>query len=175
MKNTERKNKKRTYQYLLLFVILAIFSYRYGISPTISLYNQNNLLKQRIETSSNPNNVNSLKQKIDSLEKSISIIDTSSVEFQHKIMEESTKLCEKNNCRLVKMPKGILSNSNNYLLETYTITLQGSFFKLLLILDEWEKTIGHLISVKFEYVSDKYFQTDKLLLILYIQKINKNE
>lgn len=176
MKIKDKKILKKTYQLLALLLLLCIVIYKFGISNTHALYQENNKLQTQINSASkNPNGVSSLKQKVDSLEASMAIVNIDTVRFQHKIIEECTRLCVKNNCSLVKMPKTIQSSSNNYLVETYMLSIKGSYFNLMHILDEWEKIFGHLASVKFEYLNDNNLESKKLILTIYIQNINKNE
>ena len=176
MKKKEKYILKKTYQLLALLLLLCIVIYKLGIKKTKNLYQENKKLQIQISSASkNPNGVASLKQKMDSLEASMSLVSTDSIRFQHKIIEECTRLCVKNNCSLVKMPKTIQSSSNDYLIETYMLSIKGSYFNLMHILDEWEKTFGHLASAKFEYLNDNNSESKKLILTIYIQKINKNE
>ncbi|MCD6067955.1 MAG: hypothetical protein K0S33_2781 [Bacteroidetes bacterium] len=174
--------KGMTYQRklrLLLPVAIAalLFVYLFGLKKTFATRSDIRDKKEKLALSKDVNAKMSLvKAKLNSIDNMIGQKPDSSKKVIDIILEDVTTYCNNEGCTLKEIPEMHHAEDKNFRIETYFITVEGDYRKLLnlvYLLEQKKKSGGRLSSCTL--YTRKNNQTKKLSLesTLYIQQYDK--
>ncbi|MCG8391456.1 MAG: hypothetical protein MI745_00070 [Pseudomonadales bacterium] len=155
----------------IIFILVWILT----ISKTINLSKENKQVEKKLEKlESAPQQVSSLEQQLTQLDQLIGSAskDIGGDKIFRTLTEEISK---KSSIKIIDFPFQSVFENNNYVVNTYMITLQGAFFDLLKILNlsEQDKRIGKIVSVEYKVKKDLKTKQKRLTMVLYVQTYTK--
>lgn len=156
------------------FVFLLII-YFGSIKKTIALYNSCSELKEQLTSIVDaPKQIAFYQKKQKETENKVGTI-SSQGNSHEKILEKCGQYCLKNNLTLRDYPSSFEFKTQNYLIETSSIEIEGGFINLLKLLHnlELDKGLGLISSVSFEAIKDNESNKKVLFEKIYIQNIIK--
>jgi hypothetical protein len=174
--------KGMTYQRKLRLLLPAaglalLFVYLFGLRKTIAARSDVQEKKAKLALSKDINNKMGLvKAKLNSIDNMIGQKPDSSKKVIDIILEDVTTYCNNEGCTLKEIPETHHAEDKNFSIETYFITVEGNYKKLLnlvYLLEQKKKSGGRLSSCTL--YTRKNNQTKKLSLesTLFIQQYDK--
>ncbi|MDP2384979.1 MAG: hypothetical protein Q8M29_01290 [Bacteroidota bacterium] len=174
--------KDLTYQKKLkllapLAIVALLLVYFLGIKKTISLRSEIKEKQEKlIQAKDIDTKVSLIRSKLKKIDNLIGSDMDSSSKVIDVILEDITTYCSEQGCTLRDIPLMHEASDNNFDIETYFITVEGSYKQLLnlvYLLEQKKKSGGRLSSCLL--YSKKNNATKKLSLeaTLYIQQYNK--
>lgn len=171
----KRYTYKQKWQFLLAgSLIFLLIVYLAAIQKTIALYQVNQDLKEQTASFSAGRTAEQ-QQRLGQLDAVLDAYTADSLKSQESLLEAVSTFCQQNGIRLKEFPQAVASEQNSARIETYKITAQGSFHKLVQLVYELEQQnrSGRVASATFELRTDVRTRSRNLFLILYLQNIRK--
>ncbi len=161
---------------LASLLVLAVLAYTQAIQKSISLYFENQELKQQLQQSGNaPENILLLETKLASLNGRLGMSD-SVTQNREYVLQKVTEFCQKNALTLVDFPQSVFIESNEYLIETKAIEVRGGFINLVKLVYsiETEYSLGRIASLRFFMKKDNVTKRQLLSCNIVLQNIKPN-
>jgi hypothetical protein len=170
-----------TYQrkfYLVLFgaCVLIWLSVKMGVSKTIELKTQLNERQEQLKGIQDaPLRLKQIKRRLEEVERLIG--DASGEDASPYLMEKAGSYCKKNRLILNEIPQKHVFSKDDLSVVTYQLKVQGSFKKLLKLLNELEQysQAGKLRSVTFLAEYNLRRKKKELFGVYYIQSVEAND
>ena len=172
-KNSIEVDFKKRYRLLIAFVLFIILLiYIVSIKPTLVLWQKSNEIeKQYTQLQNNPNELATLKSKLQSYGSNNTVTFTS-----QNISDEISKYCVANGLK-ESYPTPIKTQNGDLIVETDIFVITGGFHKItqLAYFMEQEKKIGKLISLQYEMKKNFETRSNYLEATFYLQTIKNNK
>jgi len=163
--------KQKSYLLIIAFVLMLYLSYALSISKTLEVLADIDLMEKQVENTNNlPQRISVIKKELNKIEHLLGINNDSSTT---DILDKVSKYCNSQKILLKELPQPETYIENDINIKTYVFTFEGSFHKLLLLLEMLEKkyTAGRVVSANFYINKDIRTKQESLYLKLFIQKI----
>ncbi len=129
-----------------------------------------------ISVSNAPEKIQSIMNRLGTIEQSIGSNAKNDAGFQEKLLGKISSYCQEQKIILREFPQTHWYEQQDYTVETYTVVLEGSYIKLLKLLNMLESEhYGKITSVKFESQKDYISNITKLTATIYLQNIKNNK
>ena len=175
LKNISYRNKNK---YLLIFIFSGLFLiYFFAIKKTITCAGECSYIENRLNSAPGiSEKTAALLTKLKEFDKLMMIREDSSFTVQQELLGVVTKYCQTNQTILRDFPKSRIQKKNEFVIETNTFVLEGSFIKLLelVYLLEQKERIGKIASIDFKSAKDLRTKGMALSASIYLQKIKKS-
>ncbi|MGZ3919080.1 MAG: hypothetical protein ACXVNM_07205 [Bacteroidia bacterium] len=159
------------------FLLMLVLAYFLSIRDTITLAGE---CKQKEQNLAKYKELNGSIQSLSLEAKKIDELIGSQPDTSHKVidllLDNVTEYCNDGNCIIKEIPASAKVTNNGYEVETYFLTIEGSFKKLLdlvYLLEQKKKTGGHVASLQFSLNKNNNTKRQELLLTIFIQHYNK--
>jgi hypothetical protein len=171
-------NKKKANYLIIGFLIAIMLVYSLAIKRTINEYSTCKTLQEQLKgLEYAPTKIAEYEQKINYIESSIGASSTSAGFYQEQLLSLISKHCKVNNLTLSEMPEPYLFQQKNLQIETYPVTIQGTFIPMLKLMHyiEANKKYGRVISARFYKKRDNETEKVSVFMTLYIQHVKKEQ
>ncbi|HWY38184.1 MAG TPA: hypothetical protein VNY73_06465 [Bacteroidia bacterium] len=171
-------NSGKKLKWLGAVILLAlVLVYFLAIKETLHLAGDCRLKEQKLQQSKQlEQTVVLLRNEIKNLDRQIGSQPDTTRKVMDLLLDNITEYCNSNGCTIKEIPAAAQAVNNGYEIETYFITLEGSFKQLLslaYLLEQKKKTGGHIASLLFQVTKNNNTKKQELLLTLYVQHYNK--
>ena len=163
---------KQKYAFSIVLITFMLFVvYELAIAETIKLSNENKMLKSEIAKQKQIN------ERIVILKHQLKIENDNNIEekkdFQQFLLNQMVLLSHKYNVKIVEIPKEHIYIDNDIQVETYIITIEGSYKSNTETLNALLKNVfpGQIVSINYKVVDVFRTKSRKLLTTFYIQRI----
>jgi hypothetical protein len=174
-KNADHKKKLR---FLWIgFALAWVLIYFVALRDTLSLIHDCSDKQKKVEESKKLESAMTLlRAELAVMDKKIGSRPDTTKKVFDLLLDNITGYCNGKECTIKEIPASSRAVSNGYEVETYFITLEGSFKQLLdlvYLLEQRKKTGGHIASLLFFVNKNSHAKKHELRLMLYIQHYNK--
>ena len=158
-------------------ILALLLVYILGFKKTLNLRAEINAMKDKLTVAKDlDSKVSLIRGKLKKIDELIGSDTDSSDKVIDVVLEDITHYCNTEGCTLREIPQAHTASDANFYIETYFITIDGTYKQLLnliYLLEQKKKSSGRLSSCLFH--SKKNNATKKLSLevTLYIQQYNK--
>lgn len=173
---------KQDYTYkmknILMFcvsIIFGIVAYRFAVSKTLMLVNENRNLSARIiKAKDAPSVLLQYKNSLASINSQLGYVGTKDKLSQDKILELIEVFSKSNSTYLKEYSKTILNTDNVYNLETNVIEIEGNYSDIVRLIYEIEfvKNVSKVTAVYFDKQKNVTTKRTSLSATIYLQNIN---
>ena len=169
---------KRKFQILLLVSLLfTVLIYQFALVKTVLLYKQNSDFDKKLkEASAAPPRIKSLQRQLESLDylSQERVADTG-ISVHDLLLGFLSNYCKDTKTILKNYPETLITHQGEYEVQIHTITIQGSFIKMLQLVYSLEQKvkIGKVSSLNFQVKKDMDSHRDVLISNVYLQNIKK--
>ena len=153
-----------------------ILCYFLSIHETISAYKAvNNLNRKLQQVERTPDLITDLQNQIAVLDDKLGSGKPGIDDPKDRILQVVTTYCALEGTVLTDVPIGESWNENNVALQLHSVTIQGSFVRLVKLLYELEfqEETGHVVSVDFNTVRQRGSKIPALRMTAFIQHVQK--
>jgi hypothetical protein len=174
---TQVSYKQRNFYLLGGIFLFFIVSYFTAIQKTIIVYQKNNDIIRHIEQGKHTAGTLDVSEKrMKDLNNCLQIYSLDSLKNQQFVMSEVSNLCRNFEVTLKNFPAAIISDENDFSIETNIIETEGNFSNQLRLLHalETKVKIGRISSVTYKSYVDNKRKKTVLSLIIYLQNIKYN-
>jgi len=175
----QKYSYKQKANYLVFgFLIVLFLVYVLAIKKTINEYSACKALDIQLKgLEYAPAKIVEYEQKINYIESSIGAGSISAGLYQEQLLTLISGFCKSHNMTLSEMPEPFLFQQKNLLIETYPITIKGTFIPMLKLLHhiECNKRFGRIISTKFFKKKDNETEKVNVYMTMYIQHVKKEQ
>ena len=176
MKKWDYKLKNKV---LIVGFILGLLSIWYlAIQKTIALKTANSALEARIwQTQNAPKELHDLEVRQQKVNERMGDFNGDSSDQTSKVLEVVSQCCQKNGLILKELPATFVHNEGDFKVLTSEISVQGSFIKLVTLLDtlEHNTALGRVSSTSFYTYDDNKLKRKILILKIILQNIKSNK
>jgi hypothetical protein len=173
--------QKYSYQkkanYLVIGFLIALFLiYTFAIKNTITEYSTCKTLQIQLHTIEYaPAKIAEYEQKISRIESSIGASTTTAGFYQEQLLALLSKSCKANNLTLSELPEPFIFKQKNLIIETYPVTIKGSFIPMLKLMHyiECNKQYGRIVSARFFKKKETASEQVCVCMTVYIQHVKK--
>lgn len=171
-----QRNKTR-----ILWVGCALFLliiYSNNISKTVTLYFENADMEAKIaNTGDAASRISKLRDKNEKLDQSILRYVNNEPDNHEYLLQEVSTACKKYQLLLHEFPARKSEESFEYLINTSSATVQGSFSSIVKLIYEIEKEkrIAKISSCEFYTMQDPKTKRELLYCKLYLQNLSSND
>lgn len=174
-KNLNSRNKLKL---LTAGLGLALFLvYFLAVSDTITLARDCSAKEEKLAQSKQLDlEIARLKAQVLSLDARIGGQADTSRKVMDMLLEHISAFCNSQGCVLKEIPTSARAVSNGYEVETYFITVAGTFRQLLdlvYLLEQKKRTGGHITSLLFYSAKNNRTKKTDLYLTLHVQRYKK--
>lgn len=173
-KNISYRN--RFYIVILLMTILATASYFFAIRNTISVVHECNYYKDKTKSYELLQSQESqLKSDLLFINQVIVNDSATTDEFSKQIFDFISHITNSHEVAITNFDQPLVSDESGFKVETYSLTISGTFIQLLKACNEIEKKIkiGRMVSMDFYTEKKSQKKTEELYLNIYIQCVKK--
>ena len=159
----------------LLFLMLA---YRLSLSKTVGLFREINMLEEQLnQLDQAPQQLADLNATLSELERYFTSDNGEDGNREHQLLETVSSYCAGNGIVLREFPQPIRTESQDYVIETNILLVEGIYKKLLYLVYELEQkhTFGKIASLQFETKKELKTGQKKLMARVFIQNIKKKK
>jgi hypothetical protein len=168
---------------LLLFAIgiaMVFLALKLAVSETVRVARDLREINHKLgQVDTAPERIRKAKEEINALNQRIGQGEIDAVEFQRKLFEEVSQLCEKYQVVLRDFPGVSVANQDHYQYITGKAVITGDYFALLGLLHEMEVSPfgGKVSNAGFSAIKNRSTGLSSLYLSLHVQSIKtvKNE
>lgn len=102
-------------------------------------------------------------------------ISTKGIEWQGKLTQQVTSICQQNNVMLMELPTPVQEVQNGYGIQTSIIKLAGTYLNLVQSVYDLEETpaVGRVASLNFVTETDRKTKKMTLHAYIYLQNIER--
>lgn len=168
--------KKKFYLMLFGALLLSWLGFKLGIRKTLGIKQQLAHRQEQLTSIEDaPGRLEVIKGQLQEVDRLIG--DASGDEASPYLIEKAASYCKRNKLVLNEIPRKHIFSKDELAVVTYQLKVQGSFKKLLQLLDELESnsTAGKLRSVDFVSEYNLRKKKKELFGIYYIQSVEANE
>lgn len=154
-------------------ILLLIIAWRAAITPAFLLYRSNQELKTQLEAIQNaPAELTALESKATAFRALITNF-SASPEEDNQLFEMVSTRCMQNQVILREIPAGSFFENEQFIMQTNTVMVEGSFVNLVKFIHALETTHqpGRLSSVNFKLYKKNKEDAAKLRLTIWLQNI----
>lgn len=170
LKNLTWKKKNR---FLLAGSFLALWlTWSFAVRNTFALRSQCADLQMQLDSAANaPSKLADLRVELQQLEAITGNHDSTASLHEH-LLGVVTSYCQQNNLTLRDFAQPVRYQSEDWMVETHPVTVEGAYVPLLKLVQrlEQEKN-GKVVSVDFHSKRDNKTQALSLLVTIYVQNI----
>lgn len=167
----------RWYLFIVGVIMMCLASYFLAFNKTFELYTRYNEVNEQKTNASKSHQVNVNQYEVRLVNKIIDRYSVDTLVIKEKLLDEFSRLCSKFSCKITSI--GETEQFDEYGLSVINneIELEGSYFQLLMIMNEIENhnLVGKINSSEIYVVNDFVNKVTKLRMKLFIQNIEKNE
>ena len=175
----QKQSYKKKANYLIFGFLIALFLvYTLAIKKTINEYSACKTLSVQLKgLEFAPTQIAEYEQKINYIESSIGASSTSAGLYQEQLLSVVSKFCKTSNLTLSELPEPFLFQQKNLFIETYPVTIKGTFIPMLKLMHhiECNKKYGRIISSRFYKKKDNETEKVNVFMTLYIQHVKKEQ
>lgn len=167
-------NKQKFYLHLAGVFLLVWLSFKFGFSRSFELKEQIVTMEQQLQTVQDAplrlTRINEQLRRSEQLLSNVSGDETSPV-----IIGKIGSFCKRNGLILKEIPDKVDFQNDEFTISTYKVVVQGTFKKMVKLLDELEQNneAGKLRAVSFQSEFDLREGRKKLFGTYYLQTIGK--
>lgn len=157
-------------------VMFGLIVYFYAFERTIGLIKECTQLEEQLRQAENaPQKLAELKRKLNSIESDLGGNGNFGGDIQQALLEKISRYCNENNIALREFPQPVVSQEQDYIIETNIVVIEGSFLKLLKLVYQLEQVqrTGKVAAVHFLAKEDLRTKRQMLTASLYLQNIKK--
>jgi len=157
----------------LFFVGVVLLIYWLALKKTVELSRQVSQQQQRVEQLSDaPLQIQLIKRRLQEIQNRIG--SRSGSITQEEVFRRISSWSKRNALVVREFPEPHQLSSEDYLLDTYSMEVEGRFKQLLRLVHhlEQDEYIGKLASLKFQLKTDRRSREEYLTLRIFLQTVN---
>lgn len=165
-------NKQKFYLLVGGVIFLVWLSIEFGFSRSFELKEQIVFIEQQLQTVQDvPSKLSRINEQLQQSEQLLSIV--SGDEASPGIIGKIGSFCKRNDLVLKEIPDKVDFQNDEFVISTYKVVVQGSFKKMVRLLDELEQNneAGKLRSISFQSEYELREGKKKLFGTYYLQTI----
>lgn len=168
--------KKKNILLLSACLLFGFIIYLYAFERTFGLMDECALLEEQLQQAENaPQKLSELKIELNAIESRLGEGGKFGGDVQQALLEKISRYCNENNIALREFPQPVVSQEQDYIVETNVVVIEGSFIKLLKLVYQLEQVqrTGKVAAVHFMAKEDLRTKRLQLTASLYLQNIKK--
>jgi hypothetical protein len=169
---------KRKNVFLLIGgLLLLVITWEFSFSKTWTLFTANQKMSNAMQYSQNGmKGIQNIKAEISQLNTKISRFDTSSSR-QQELIGYISRFAEKENFKIIEIPKTTSEKNNGFQIETNILKVQGDYIGLVKLIYsiEYKDHLCKVAGVDFQKNINLKTHQEYLITTLYLQNIKKNK
>lgn len=167
-------NKQKFYLLLVGVVLLVWISIKFGFSRSFELKEQINSIEMQLQTVEDaPQKLKLINERLQLYEQLLS--NVSGEETSPVLIGKIGSYCKRNGLILKEIPGKVQNQNDEFTISTYKVVVQGSYEKMVKLLDELEQNseAGKLRAVSFQSEYNLREGRKELFGTYYLQTIEK--